>query len=82
MATKTREEIETAVLNLISENLGVGTDDIKLTDRIVEDLGADSLDVVELVQGVEDEFSIEIPDEQAETLTTVGKILDYVEANG
>lgn len=67
------------VNKVIIDQLGVAPDEIKAESRIVEDLGADSLDVVELVMLLEEEFGTEIPDESAEGLTTVQSIYDYVE---
>lgn len=64
----------------ISQVLGVKQEDIKLNSRLIEDLDADSLDVVELSMCVADDFNIEIPDEDAEGLKTVGQYLDYLVA--
>ena len=63
---------------LISEQLGVSVDEINADSSILDDLGADSLDVVELVMAIEDEFDIEVPDEDAEALRTVGDAERYV----
>ncbi|MCX5725329.1 MAG: acyl carrier protein, partial [Nitrospirae bacterium] len=60
------------------EQLGVEEDEVTLEASFVEDLGADSLDTVELVMALEEEFGIEIPDEDAEKILTVGKALDYI----
>ena len=70
--------VESQVKEIIVENLGV--DDEKVTEdaSFVEDLGADSLDTVELVMAFEEEFDIEIPDEDAEKLTTVGEAIAYL----
>jgi acyl carrier protein len=65
---------------VIAEQIGAEKDDIRPESRIVDDLGADSLDVVELVMALEEEFDIEIPDEEAEKITTVQAAVDYVEA--
>ena len=72
------KELETKVKDIIVEELGVERD--KLTDNasFMEDLGADSLDTVELVMAVEKEFDIDIPDEEAEKLRTVGDALKYL----
>ena len=64
-------DIEQRVKKIVAEQLGVAEDEIKLESSFVDDLGADSLDTVELVMALEDEFEIEIPDEQAEKITTV-----------
>ncbi len=64
----------------LAEQFEVSADSISADTNIVDDLGADSLDVVELIMSVEDEFGIEIPDEAAAELTTVGKIAEYIEA--
>lgn len=69
------------VKNLISEQLDVDESEIELESSFQEDLEADSLDVVELVMAMEDEFEIEIPDEEAEKLTTVKNAVDYIEKN-
>ena len=70
--------IEERVKKIIVEQLGVKEDEVKSEASFVEDLGADSLDTVELVMALEEEFDIEIPDEDAEKLTTVGEALNYV----
>jgi acyl carrier protein len=62
----------------IAEQLGVDEDDITLESQIVEDLGADSLDVIELVMVLEEEFDIEITDEESEKLLTVGDVVEYI----
>jgi len=64
---------------IIVEQLGVDTDEITLTSSFKEDLGADSLDLVELIMAMEEEFGIEIPDEDAENIKTVEDALKYVE---
>ena len=61
--------------------LGVAEADIKIESSFVDDLGADSLDTVELVMALEDEFEMEIPDEQAEKITTVQQAIDYAKAH-
>lgn len=66
------------LVKIIAEQLGVDAAECKPEARLLDDLGADSLDVVELIMAVEEEFSIEIPDEDAENLTTVGQIEAYV----
>ena len=68
------------VIAVIAEQLGMDVDEVTMEKSIVEDLGADSLDVVELVMAFEEEFDVEIPDEDAEKLSTVGDAIKYVEA--
>jgi acyl carrier protein len=75
------ENIEQRVKKIVAEQLGVAEADIKLEASFVNDLGADSLDTVELVMALEDEFETEIPDEQAEKITTVQEAIDFVKAN-
>ena len=67
------------VKEVIIDKLGVEEDAIKLEAHVVDDLGADSLDTVELIMELEEEFGIEIPDDDAENITTVGAAVDYVE---
>jgi len=71
-------QIEAKVKNIIAEQLGVGEDEIKPESNFVEDLGADSLDIVELVMAMEEEFEVEIPDEEAENIKTVGDAIKYI----
>lgn len=73
------ENIQEKVTEIIVEQLGVSADQVKPESKMVEDLGADSLDAVELVMAVEEEFGIEIPDEEAEKLASVGDIISHVE---
>ena len=73
--------IEQKVKNIIADQLGVGEEEIKITSSFIEDLGADSLDTVELVMAFEEEFDIEIPDEDAEKITTVGDAIQYIKEN-
>ncbi|MDD5903188.1 MAG: acyl carrier protein [Oscillospiraceae bacterium] len=68
------------VQKIIAEQFEVAADSISADTNIVDDLGIDSLDVVELIISVEDEFGIAIPDEDATELTTVGKIVEYIES--
>ena len=65
--------------NIISRQLGVDPEDIEESTRITEDLGADSLDVVEMVMSIEEECGVAIPDEAVPTLVTVGDVVNYVE---
>ena len=71
--------VEEKVKSIIAEQLGVKAEEIKPESSFVDDLGADSLDTVELVMALEEEFGIEIPDEDAEKMTTVGDALKYIE---
>jgi acyl carrier protein len=71
--------IEDRVKEIISENLGVNKETITRETSFIEDIGADSLDIVELVMELEEEFEITIPDEQAEKIKTVGEAIDYIE---
>jgi acyl carrier protein len=74
--------IEERVIKMVAEQLGVREDDIQSTSSFVEDLGADSLDTVELIMALEEEFDAEIPDEDAEKIATVKDAVDYIQANG
>ena len=76
MAEKT---IEQRVKDIIVEQLGVNADQVTQEAKFIEDLGADSLDIVELVMAMEEEYGNEIPDEQAEKLLTVGDVVKYIE---
>lgn len=70
--------IEERVKKIIVEQLGVKEEDVKPEASFVEDLGADSLDTVELVMALEEEFDIEIPDEEAEKINTVGDAVKFI----
>jgi len=69
------------VKEVVVEQLNVGPDEVKMESKFVEDLGADSLDVVELVMALEEKFNMEIPDDQAEKIQTVGDAVKYIEEN-
>jgi acyl carrier protein len=73
------ENIVEKVTEIIVEQLGVTADQVTPESKMIEDLGADSLDAVELVMAVEEEFGIEVPDEEAEKLISVGDIISHVE---
>ncbi len=73
--------IEERVRKIVAEQLGVKEEEVTSEASFVEDLGADSLDTVELVMALEEEFETEIPDEEAEKITTVKLAIDYIEAN-
>jgi acyl carrier protein len=73
--------IEERVVEIVAEQMGVDKAQITRETSFVNDLGADSLDTVELVMEFEDEFDISIPDEDAEKIQTVGQAIDYVEAH-
>jgi acyl carrier protein len=77
-AGKAMGTVDERVKKIISEQLGVEEEEVTPEASFVEDLGADSLDTVELVMALEEEFGIEIPDEDAEKILTVGKALDYI----
>jgi acyl carrier protein len=73
--------IEERVKKIVVEQLGAKEEDVTNSASFVEDLGADSLDTVELVMALEEEFETEIPDEQAEKITTVQQAIDYIKAH-
>ncbi|MBD8493797.1 acyl carrier protein [Pseudomonas syringae] len=73
--------IEDRVKKIVAEQLGVKEEEVKNESSFVEDLGADSLDTVELVMALEEEFETEIPDEEAEKITTVQAAIDYVNSH-
>jgi acyl carrier protein len=75
----TDKSIEEKVKEIIVEQLGVNPEQVTPTASFIEDLGADSLDIVELVMAFEEEFSVEVPDEDAEKLQTVGDVVKYIE---
>ena len=75
-------KLEDRVREIIVEQLGVNAEQVTPEASFIDDLGADSLDSVELIMGFEEEFGAEIPDEDAEKLTSVGKVIEYLEAKG
>ena len=74
-------DIEIRVRKIVSEQLGTEDDKIKNESSFIDDLGADSLDTVELVMALEEEFDTEIPDDEAEKITTVQQAIDYINKN-
>jgi acyl carrier protein len=74
-------ETSDRVKKIVVEHLGVEADKVTEEASFIDDLGADSLDIVELVMAFEEEFSVEIPDDAAEKITTVRDAIDYIEAN-
>ncbi len=72
--------VEERVINIVAEQLGVDKDKIKLDSDFINDLGADSLDTVELVMELEEEFDINIPDDAAEKIRTVGEAVNHIES--
>jgi len=73
--------IEQKVKSIIAEQLGVGEDEIKPESNFIDDLGADSLDIVELVMAMEEEFEVEIPDDEAENIKSVGDAINYINSH-
>ena len=65
----------------VAEQLGVDAEEVTLESSFIDDLGADSLDIVELLMALEEEFDIEIPDEDAEKISTVGNVVEYIRAH-
>lgn len=76
-----KEEIEKRLKKIVSEELGVEESKITEDSKFIDDLGADSLDTVELVMRLEDEFNCDIPDEEAEKITSIGDALRYIESH-
>jgi acyl carrier protein len=73
-----REELLKKIKSIVSDKLSISEEQITEEASFIDDLGADSLDTVELVMALEDEFNMDIPDEEAEKLNTVGKAMDYI----
>jgi acyl carrier protein len=71
--------VEERVIEIVCENLGVSKEQVTRSTSFIDDVGADSLDIVELVMELEEEFEITIPDEEAEKIKTVGEAIDYIE---
>ena len=69
------------IKEILAEQLDADTEELTMDTDIARDLGADSLDVVELLMSIEDEFSVEIPDEEIENIKTIGELVEYIEAN-
>lgn len=69
------------VKEILVEQLGINEDDVELTSSLVDDLGADSLDAIDIVMSIEDEYSIEVPDEAIEQMKTVEDIVNFIENN-
>lgn len=69
------------IRQILCEQLDIEEDEVTMDSNIAMDLGADSLDVVDLVMTIEDEFEIEVPDEEVENIKTVGDVVNYIEAN-
>jgi acyl carrier protein len=76
------KSIEQRVTDIIVKELGVTPEQVTPEAKFIEDLGADSLDTVELVMAFEDEFDVQVPDEEAEKLLAVGDVTRYIEENG
>lgn len=74
------KRMEERIKEIIADQLGIDVEQIKPESKFVDDLGADSLDVVELIMAFEEEFDVEIPDEDAEKIQTVGDVIEYIKA--
>ncbi|MHC4841029.1 MAG: acyl carrier protein [Planctomycetota bacterium] len=77
----TREEIEQSVIQIVCDQMGVAREKVSMETSFVNDLGADSLDTVELVMEFEDEFELTIPDQDAEKIQTVGDAVAYIDSS-
>jgi acyl carrier protein len=75
------QAIEERVRSIISDQLGVSEDEVKPESKFIDDLGADSLDIVELIMAMEEEFEVEIPDEEAEKIRHVSDVISYIKNN-
>lgn len=75
------KEIEEKVVSVVVDQLGVEEADVNMDASFIDDLGADSLDIVELIMALEEEFDIEIPDQDAEKISTVGDAVNYIKEN-
>lgn len=69
------------VVEKVAEQLGIDAEEVSMESSFIDDLGADSLDIVELLMALEEEFDIEIPDEEAEKLSSVGDVVEYIKNN-
>jgi len=69
------------VRGIVADQLGIDADEISMESSFMDDLGADSLDIVELIMALESEFDLEIPDEDAEKITSVANVVDYIKAH-
>jgi acyl carrier protein len=76
-----RDDLFKKVRSIVADKLSISEDQVTEGASFIDDLGADSLDTVELVMALEDEFGLDIPDEEAEKLTTVGKAMDYIQGH-
>jgi acyl carrier protein len=76
-----RDDLFKKVRGIVADKLSISEDQVTEGASFIDDLGADSLDTVELVMALEDEFGLDIPDEEAEKLTTVGKAMDYIQGH-
>jgi len=74
-------DVESRVKKIVTDHLGVDESKVNVESKFIDDLGADSLDTVELVMAFEEEFGVEIPDDAAETIITVQNAIDYLEKN-
>jgi acyl carrier protein len=79
-AMKTAEEIEAKVVELICNKLGIAKEKVKMESNFISDLGADSLDLYDLVTDLEDEFGMKMPDEEISRIKTVGDVVEYIKA--
>jgi acyl carrier protein len=71
--------VEQRVIEIVCESLGVNKEQVNRSTKFIDDIGADSLDIVELIMELEEEFEINIPDDQAEKIKTVGEAIEYIE---